>query len=67
LDFIERGEYDLAKEFLRSHIFAMLSYIEQVLSKHDIHAGKDPMNRDREEKDEKTILQSDKVRAPAAK
>ena len=45
----------------------MLSYIEQVLSKHDIHAGKDPMNRDREEKDEKTILQSDKVRAPAAK
>lgn len=40
LDFIERGEYDLAKEFLRSHILAMLSYIEQVLSEHNIPAGK---------------------------
>ena len=40
LDFIKNGDYDLAKEFLRSHISAMLSYIEQVLSDHNIPAGK---------------------------
>lgn len=33
LDFIQRGDYDLAKEFLRSHITSMLSYIEQFMSK----------------------------------
>lgn len=33
LDFVQRGEYDLAKEFLRSHMTSMLIYIEQVMSK----------------------------------
>jgi DNA-binding FadR family transcriptional regulator len=36
LDFIQRGEYDLAKEFLRSHIISMLTYIEQFMSNQDM-------------------------------
>jgi DNA-binding GntR family transcriptional regulator len=32
LDYIKRGEYDLAKEFLKVHIAGMLAYIEQVIS-----------------------------------
>ena len=36
LDFIQRGEYDLAKEFLRAHITSMLTYIEQFMSNQDM-------------------------------
>ena len=36
LHFIQRGEYDLAKEFLRSHITSMMTYIEQFMSKQDM-------------------------------
>jgi DNA-binding GntR family transcriptional regulator len=32
LDYIKRGEYDLAREFLKFHIAGMLTYIEQVIS-----------------------------------
>jgi DNA-binding GntR family transcriptional regulator len=32
LDFIKRGEYDLANEFMKCHITSMLRYVEQVLS-----------------------------------
>jgi DNA-binding GntR family transcriptional regulator len=32
LDFIKRGDYDLANEFIKCHITSMLRYIEQVLS-----------------------------------
>jgi DNA-binding GntR family transcriptional regulator len=32
-NFIKRGNYDLAKEYLRSHIASMFSYIEQILMK----------------------------------